>query len=142
MILTDVNVLVYAFRKDAENHQAYNTWLQNVVDSNSQYALSDLALSGMLRIVTHPRIFKEPSTIDECLAFVNQIKNQPNCTMLLPGNRHWAIFTSLLQSVNAIGNLIPDAWFAALAIEHGCEWISTDHDFSRFDGLNWRHPLK
>jgi uncharacterized protein len=39
------------------------------------------------------------------------------------------------------GNLVQDAWFAALAIESGCEWITTDRDFARFDGLQWRAPL-
>jgi len=40
------------------------------------------------------------------------------------------------------GNLVADAYFAALAIEHGCEWISTDHNFARFPGLKWSHPLR
>ncbi len=38
------------------------------------------------------------------------------------------------------GNLVPDAWFAALAIESGCEWITMDHDYARFSGLRWRLP--
>ncbi|MCH7742446.1 MAG: type II toxin-antitoxin system VapC family toxin [Proteobacteria bacterium] len=142
MILPDVNVLVYAFRKDAENHQAYLQWLEDIVNSSSQYGLSDLALSGMLRIVTHPRVFNKPSSLDDSLEFIRQLRNQTNCLSIMPGNRHWEIFEELVQSVSASGNLIPDAWFAALAIEHGCEWITTDHDFSRFDGLNWRHPLR
>jgi predicted nucleic acid-binding protein len=37
---------------------------------------------------------------------------------------------------------VSDAYLAALAIEHGCEWITTDRDFSRFPGLKWRHPLQ
>ncbi|MDQ3400856.1 MAG: PIN domain-containing protein [Chloroflexota bacterium] len=39
------------------------------------------------------------------------------------------------------GNLVADAYLAALAIESGAEWITTDRDFSRFPGLRWRHPL-
>lgn len=41
----------------------------------------------------------------------------------------------------AKGNLIPDAYHAALAIEYGCQWISLDRGFSRFPRLQWRHPL-
>ena len=41
----------------------------------------------------------------------------------------------------ARGSIVADAQHAALAIEHGCEWISFDRDFSRFPGLRWRHPL-
>jgi predicted nucleic acid-binding protein len=40
------------------------------------------------------------------------------------------------------GNLVGDAYLAALAIESGTEWITTDRDYSRFRGLRWRHPLE
>jgi predicted nucleic acid-binding protein len=59
----------------------------------------------------------------------------------VPGARHWQIFTDLCQSLSAIGNLIPDVWFAALAIESDCEWITTDTDYKKFPGLRSRHPL-
>lgn len=38
------------------------------------------------------------------------------------------------------GPRVTDAWFAALAIEHGCEWITMDRDFARFPGLKWSVP--
>ena len=37
--------------------------------------------------------------------------------------------------------MVTDAYLAALAIEHGCEFVTTDSDFARFEGLRWRHPL-
>jgi hypothetical protein len=43
--------------------------------------------------------------------------------------------------VNATGALVPDAYFAALAIESGSEWVTADRDYARFPGLRWRHPL-
>jgi predicted nucleic acid-binding protein len=39
------------------------------------------------------------------------------------------------------GVVVQDAWFAALAIESGCEWITTDRDYARFEGLRWRAPF-
>jgi hypothetical protein len=36
--------------------------------------------------------------------------------------------------------MVTDAWFAALAIEWDCEWITLDRDFARFPGLKWRRP--
>jgi len=47
----------------------------------------------------------------------------------------------MLVDGKAVANLVTDARLAALAIEHGCEIISTDSDFSRFPGLKWRDPL-
>jgi predicted nucleic acid-binding protein len=58
-----------------------------------------------------------------------------------PGERHWSIFRRLCTEAKVKGNLVPDAYFAALAIEAGCDWITTDRDFSRFGGLRWRSPL-
>ncbi len=142
MILPDVNILVYAHRADAPNHTAYHRWLEEVVNSDQAYGLSDIVLSGFLRIVTHPRIFDPPSEMAAALGFANQLRNQLNCVLISPGARHWAIFTRLCEQTNAKGNLIPDAYLAALAIESGSEWITTDRDFSRFPDLNWRNPLE
>ncbi len=142
MILPDVNVLVYAHRADAPNHAAYHRWLEEVINSDQAYGLSDIVLSGFLRIVTHPRIFDPPSNIAAALGFANQVRNQPNCVPISPGARHWAIFTRLCEQAGVKGNLIPDAYLAALAIESGSEWITTDRDFSRFPDLKWRHPFE
>lgn len=141
MVLSDVNVLVYAHRADAPNHAAYRHWLEDVINGDHAYGMADIILSGFLRIVTHPRIFDPPSELGVALAFANQVRNQPNCVPITPGPRHWNIFTSLCERAGVKGNLIPDAYLAALAIESGCEWITTDRDFSRFPELKWRHPL-
>jgi predicted nucleic acid-binding protein len=58
-----------------------------------------------------------------------------------PGRNHWAVFIGLCQQAGIKGNLVPDAYLAALAIESGSEWITTDRDYSRFPGLRWRHPF-
>ena len=141
MILPDVNVLVYAHRVDAPNHAAYHRWLEEVINSDQAYGLSDIVLSGFLRIVTHPRIFDPPSNIAAALGFANQVRNQPNCVLISPGTRHWAIFTRLCEQASVKGNLVPDAYLAALAIESGSEWITADRDYSRFPDLSWRHPF-
>lgn len=74
------------------------------------------------------------------MAFVDLLRDTPNAVLVAPGPRHWAIFRDLLSASGAIGNLVSDAWHAALAIEHGCEWITDDADFARFPGLRWRRP--
>lgn len=142
MVLIDVNVFVYAHREDAPDHLAYRDWLASVVNGDQAYGIADLVLSGFLRVVTHPRVFDPPSPLQAALAFATQIRSQPHCVLVSPGSRHWEIFTRLCQTVGAKGNLIPDAYLAALAIESGSEWITTDRDYSRFPGLRWRHPLE
>jgi hypothetical protein len=73
--------------------------------------------------------------------FADALRTQPNAAVVSPGTRHWHLFTELCRVAGAKENLVPAAYFAALAIESGCEWISTDRDYARFPGLGWRHPL-
>jgi hypothetical protein len=141
VLLPDVNVLVYAHREDASGHERYRAWLEEVVNGDEAYGMADLVLSGFLRIVTHPRIFNPPSATGAALAFASQVRGQPNCVPIAPGARHWEIFVRLCQTAGVRGSLVPDAYLAALAIESGSEWITTDRDYSRFPGLRWRHPL-
>lgn len=140
MILPDVNILVHASREDSPRYAEMRSWLENLVFSESSFGLSDLVLSGFLRVVTHPRIFNPPTPLDDALAFVEALRGMPNCAPLVPGPRHWTIFTRLCRESAASGNLIPDAYLAALAIESGSEWVTTDRDFARFPGLRWTAP--
>ncbi len=142
MVLLDVNVLVYAHRQDSPHHRAYLRWLEDLTNSDHAYGLSDLVLSGFLRIVTHPRVFTPPSTMAKALAFAQELRDQPNCTMIAPGPRHWDIFCRLCRSSEIKGNLVPDAFLAALAIESGSEWVTADRDYHRFPGLRVRHPIE
>jgi toxin-antitoxin system PIN domain toxin len=141
MLLTDVNVLVYAYREDAPGHPAFHAWLQSTVGSDRAFGTSDLVLSGFIRVVTHPRVFTPPSPIEHALQFVDVLRSRPNRVPVAPGPRHFGIFTRLCAEAGVKGNLVPDAYLAALAIESGSEWVTTDRDFARFRGLRWRHPL-
>ncbi len=141
MNLVDVNVLVYAFRRDAVRHEQYRAWLLSGLQDESAFGLSEQVLSSVVRLTTHPRVFKEPNTLSEALAFVNAVREHSHCRVIRAGERHWSIFERLCEASNAKANLVTDAWFAALAIESGCIWITTDRDYARFPGLKWRHPL-
>lgn len=140
MILPDVNILVQAFRSDADRHQLCHHWLEEMVNADARYGMAPQVLAGVVRITTHPKIFAQPSRLDEVLQFCDILLEQPHCVVIQPGERHWEIFTRLCREADARGNLVPDAWFAALAIESGCEWVTLDHDYARFRNLRWRLP--
>ncbi|HEU4431487.1 MAG TPA: type II toxin-antitoxin system VapC family toxin [Myxococcota bacterium] len=142
MLLPDVNVLVYAHRRDTPDHAGYRAWLEAVVNGPESFGLSDQVLSSCVSILTHPRIFARPTSLPDALAFADAVRSAPNRVRVEPGERHWGIFRDLCREANARGNLVPDAWLAALAIESGSEWITTDRDYARFPGLRWRHPLR
>ena len=142
MILLDVNVLVYANRVDSRNHSRYRAWLEQALRSGEQVGMSELVLSSVVRILTHPRIFPEPTQLDEALSFVDSLREHSACVAVAPGSAHWAIFTRLCKAAGAKGALITDAYLAALAIEAHAEWITADRDYARFPGLKWRHPFE
>jgi toxin-antitoxin system PIN domain toxin len=141
MILLDVNILVQAHRTDADRHAEINAWLNRALRASAGVAVTDLALSGCLRVITHPKVFKKPTPISQALEFIEDFRAREEVRILAPSSGHWDIFTRLCRQGDATGNLIPDAFHAALAMEYGCEWVTLDRGFSRFPGLHWRHPL-
>jgi uncharacterized protein len=140
MILPDVNVLIYAFRTDAPQHLLCRQWLARVIASDAPFGLSRQALSAVVRVTTNARIFKTPSELAEAFGFCHDLMEQPHCQLIEPGEKHWSIFETLCRQTKTRGPRVTDAWFAALAIESGCEWITFDRDYNRFEGIKWSRP--
>lgn len=140
MTLADVNVLIYAFRPEALLHAACKTWLDSVVLGNARFGVSPLALSAVARILTNSRAYAPANTPEQVFAFCDNLLGQPHCEVIEPGPRHWGIFKRLCLEAKVRGPMISDAWYAALAIERNCTWITCDQDFGRFPGLDWRAP--
>ncbi len=141
MRCVDVNVLVYAHRPESPEHERYRTWLEEVRRDAEPLALSSLVLSGFLRVVTHHRVFREPTPMAVALDFVDGLRSSPNAVAVGPGERHWEIFVQLCREIDARGNDVSDAYHAAIALENGATWYSADRGFARFRSLRWVHPL-
>jgi len=141
LILPDVSALVYAHHEESADHDAYRSWWEDVVNSPSAFGVADLVLSGFIRVVSHPRIFDQPMRSGAALAATKAMRARSNAVQVRPGERHWTLFSDLVESTNAKGNAVPDAYLAALAIESGNEFVTCDRGFARYPGLRWRHPL-
>ncbi len=141
MILVDVNLLLYACDASSEHHDAARTWWEQRLSQPPMVRLAWVTVTGFLRISTHPRVFREPMSIAEATDQVGSWLERPMVGLLEPGERHWSILSTLLRGSKAVGNLVPDAHLAALAIEHGATLCSSDRDFRRFEGLSWENPL-
>ena len=142
MNLIDVNVLIYAANREADQHPRFRAWLATALGGADALACASHTLASVVRILTHDRLLRRPLTVDQALTFAQSVRSAPSVHQLEPGEQHWNIFAALCRSAKAKGNLAMDAWLAALAIENGCTLITTDRDFARFDGLQWRHPLR
>ena len=141
MILTDVNVLVHAFREEAQQHQVYADWLTGLINGTDELALHDPVLAGFVRVVTHPRVFAEPAPASAALAFVSALREAAQARWVPSGHQSWEVLGRFVAGDKAIrGNLTPDAHLAATAVAHGCRLATADRGFARFPGLRWFDP--
>jgi toxin-antitoxin system PIN domain toxin len=133
VLLLDVNVLVGAQRNDDSPHsRTMRTWLDAALAGHEAVGVSELALSAMVRIVTHPRVFECPSKPAEALAFAEALLAAPQASVVRPGARSWQIFADLVAQHRLRGNDVPDAYYAALALEQGATVVTADRGFARF----------
>jgi hypothetical protein len=116
-------------------------WLQRLVNGGEAFGVTDEVLAGFARVVTHPRVFHPPESIEAALAFVDSLRGARGFVAVGPGPRHGEIFATLCRSARPSGDTVWDAYHAAVAIENGCEWATVDADFARFAGLRWMNPL-
>lgn len=141
MRFVDVNVLVYAHRPESPNHERYRSWLEDAMATSEPLGLADFVAAGFVRVVTHPKVFKDPSPAVVAFEFVRAVRSGPATMRVTPGERTWTIFEQVMLDSGATGNLVPDAFLAAVAIEQGATLVSADRSFARFPGLRWSHPL-
>ena len=141
MLLVDVNILVYAHRPESPQHEQYRGWLRQALSGPEPFGVVDSVLASFLRIVTHHRVFLEPTPTETAVAFCEAVRSAPAAVDVQPGPDHWPLFRDLLVTTTARGNLVPDAYLAALAIEQGATFVTTDAGFARFPGLRRAHPL-
>jgi toxin-antitoxin system PIN domain toxin len=142
VILPDVNVLVYAFRREAVDHERYASWLSTSIAS-SELALVESVLLGTIRIVTSPRIMADPAPTPLALRFVDALLAAPRARQLTPTTATWERLRRIVtRDEHVRGPLVLDAWLAALAISHGCRLATADRGFARFEGLEWFLPVE
>lgn len=141
MKVPDLNLLIYAVDRGSHPHRGALRWWNDLLSGSETVALSWIVLLGFLRLTTNPRIMQAPLTADAALDYIDRWMAHPSTTIIDPTPRHITVLRDLLRSVGTAGNLVPDAHLAALAIEHGAELCSADHDFGRFPGLRWLDPL-
>lgn len=141
MLLPDVNICIYAMRRDAEHHSAISAWLSQRLTADEPVGIAELVLSSLVRISTNHRIFEQPSTPEQAMDFCAALRSAPAAVPIRAGPRHWPIFERLIAQTRARANAVPDAYLAALALEQGATWVTRDRGFTRFPGLRIHDPL-
>ncbi len=140
--MVDANILLYAEDSRSPLHEAARRWWDGQLSRATPIYLAWMVINAFIRIGTNPRVFERPLSIEEAAARVDGWLNQPPVRLAVPTARHWRLLSRLLREGKATANLVTDAHMAAVAIEYGCTLFSTDADFSRFSGLQWKNPLE
>ncbi|HEV2438584.1 MAG TPA: TA system VapC family ribonuclease toxin [bacterium] len=133
MIAIDTNILVYAHRPEFSQYARARERLTALAEGSALWALPVFCLGEFIRITTHPRFLTPPSTLDESLAALSGLLESPSLSILVPGDRFWALFQAALRESRSTGNLAFDAQIVAVCREHGARPLLTeDRDFGRF----------
>jgi len=141
VILPDANVLVGAYRADSPHHNLCRPWLEDLLQSGTPFGICGMTLAAVMRLTIDPRIFASPSKVPDVFLYCKRLLSHPWCQSLDAGERHWPIFENLCGSITLTARLVTDAWLAAIAIEHGCIFVTLDRDFTKFPGLRWSFPV-
>jgi toxin-antitoxin system PIN domain toxin len=141
-VIVDANVLLYAVDRSSTHHAAAVEWVEGVLNGATRVGFPVQTLAAFVRIVTHPRVMRDPLPVERAVAVVDEWLAVPVAWVPAPGPATWAIAITLLQAHGATGNLVPDALLAALAVEHGVPVVSADSDFARFPEVTWVNPVR
>ena len=136
MIAVDTNILVYAHRQELPQHSAARARLIRLAEGDVPWGIPVFCLGEFIRVVTHPRLFDPPHTIDEACRALERVLESPSLRILNPVERFWPLLAEAVREAEAIGNLVFDAQLAALCRESGVSALLTeDRDFDRFPNL-------
>ncbi|CAN5567016.1 type II toxin-antitoxin system VapC family toxin [soil metagenome] len=141
MIVVDVNLLIYAVDSSSPRHPQARDWLEGRLSGTETMGFAWSVLTAFIRLSTRASVFERPLTPSEAFDLVDGWLAQPPSVVVHPTERHSAVMREILARLGVAGNLVPDAHLAALALEHGAELASSDHDFARFARLRWADPL-
>lgn len=141
MILPDVNALLYAFEANSPFHLPWRTWLDSVLDGADELALADHCCMGVVRLATHPRVTRVPASASQALEFIAGLRAADRVRTVFATDATWAALAEFARRDRQLrGNLVPDAYLAALAVSHGCRLATADRGFGRFPGLDFFDP--
>ena len=142
MIAVDSNLLVYAHRRDSPWHAEAAARLHDLAEGRGAWAIPWACLHEFLAIVTHPRIYRPPSTLAQAIDQVEAWIESPSLVLLGEEDGYWPVLKDQLSQARVAGPLVHDARVAGLCLFHRVrELWSADRDFGRFPNLAIRNPL-
>jgi len=134
----DLNVLVAASRTDHPHHGPAREWLEPAIETaghGAPFTLMPMVLASFVRLVTSPKIFRQPTPIEEAIAFVDALLASPG-VQLAPLGPEWPALRTLCLDKRVTGNDVPDAWLSAAVVHTGEHLASFDRGFRKLLARN------
>jgi toxin-antitoxin system PIN domain toxin len=142
VIAVDTNILVYAHREDSHFHAEATRVLSGLAAGTRRWAVPWPCTHEFIAIVTHPRIYKDPTPLPLALQALRKLEALSNLELIGEDDGYLAVLERTAIPAHVEGGAIHDARIAALCLHHGVEELwSADRDFSRFVQLKVRNPL-
>lgn len=129
----DVNVLVAASRSDHPHYDVARSWLERAVANATHgvvLTLQPMVIASFLRLVTHSKVFVQPTPMLDALRFIDALLAAPGVLQPALGGE-WQALRKLCVDKTLSANDVPDAWLAAAIIHQGEHLVSFDADFRR-----------
>jgi uncharacterized protein len=142
VIAVDTNVLVYAHRRDSPWHEAAAAAIRSLAEGTGAWALPWPCLHEFLAVVTHPRIYRPPTSGEAAIAQVEAWLDSPSLVIVAESEAYWPMLRQAVLGGQAVGPIVHDARVAALCAAHGVRELWTaDRDFGRFPDVTVVNPL-
>lgn len=132
MTIVDANVLLYAVNSATHQHRQARRWLDRALSSGEPIGMPWLVLLAFLRIATHPAIFDRPLERGQALSLVDAWCQVPSVVHPQPTARFLAVLSEAMARAGVAGNLVNDAYLAALASAYDARVATFDGHFRRF----------
>ena len=125
----DINVLIAASRSDHVHHKRALAWLAETLETGeANLQILPMVAAGFLRLVTHPKVFVQPTPMKDALRFIERLLVLPNVDIPELG-REWPILRQLCSEKAITGNGVSDAWIASAVRLTGNHLVTFDRGF-------------
>jgi uncharacterized protein len=141
VIIPDINLLIYAYNRDAPHHDAARRWWEAALGAPETVGLPWAVALGFLRLMTSRHVLERPWEAAEILEVIRAWWDRPQVLVLQAGPRHLDLLATFARARLLVSSLTTDAHLAALAIENQAVLCTNDADFDRFPGLRHANPL-
>lgn len=129
----DVNVLIAASRSDHPHHKAAYACLDEAIAACAEgvsLKLMPMVVASFLRLVTNPKIFVQPTPVEDAVGFLDALLAVPGVEIPFLGTE-WPMLRQICIAKKLSANDIPDAWLAAAVIQLGDHLVTFDTDFKK-----------